>query len=56
MDLYPLFLDNSRGFRVYLDAKNVDKILKRTRLARCIKHRILPHVRLTDLFLPLYLT
>ena len=55
IDMYPLFLDHSRSFNVYLGSKNLDNILKRTRLVRRMKHQILPHVRLADIFLTIML-
>ena len=45
-EMYPLFLENSRGFCLYLRAKKLDEILGRNRLARRVKHKIVPHVRL----------
>jgi len=44
MSQYPMFLENSRGFRAYLRARKLDQILKRTRLVRRVKTKILPHV------------
>jgi len=41
-----MFLENSRGFRVYLRARKLDQILKRTKLVRRIKNKIFPHVRI----------
>jgi len=45
MSRYPMFLENSRGFRVYLRTRNLNQILTRTQLVRRAKNKILPHVR-----------